>query len=130
MDIVVASDIIEHLDSIVDFVNAAYRVLKTNGKLIIHVPNLDSKHILSEFPDNADHKIKGLTSEQLRSYLETRFGNSSIIRTFTSYECLAWEIAYLGSQGRLQPSMLANLLIFDEIQYQSLGFLGVAKKCE
>jgi len=79
-DVVIAFDVIEHFtkEELVDFVDAVHRVLKSDGRWIIHVPNAES-------PFGASVRYSDMTHELAftRSSLEQLLRSSG----FASVEC-------------------------------------------
>lgn len=43
-DLIIASHVIEHVDSVIEFMSEVHRVLKDNGKLAIRYPHYSQRH--------------------------------------------------------------------------------------
>lgn len=124
-DVILCVDVLEHLTVPEDVVPEFLRVLKSEGLCLVHVPNKDQKHILVDPVDNPDHVRLGFDVDELKE-LFSDFVDVRIISTFSSMECIAWELVYAQSHGlKIDPLKIVS---FDWKTYQPLGWLILARK--
>jgi len=125
-EVVLCVDVLEHVEKDYVAIKEMFRVLRSNGVLVLHTPNSEQVHILAHFPDNPNHARKGYTKEQLRFLLHLAgFLPIEIHPTFNPLECVTWELCNL---GRLDETMIQRLINFDLDKYKNLGWICIAWK--
>ena len=70
-DLIIASHVIEHVDSVIEFMSELHRVLKDNGKLVIRYPHYSQRHT---FRDPTHKRFMTLESLDYFVYKSELFG--------------------------------------------------------
>jgi ubiquinone/menaquinone biosynthesis C-methylase UbiE len=130
VDVILASEIIEHLFDTDFFLSECRRVLKKNGILILTTPNTCDlsgriRCVFGRRPPNIEHRtgfgyaghIRAFTIHDLRELIED---NKLILKKYTGYEFylpfrLTCNTKYVGNVakvcGKLMPTLVAGLLL-------------------
>jgi SAM-dependent methyltransferase len=126
-DVVLCVDVLEHVEKDYVAIKEMFRVLKSRGILVSHVPNANQTHILAEFPEQTDHVRKGYTREQLEFLGRAAgFSRMDIHPTFNILETICWELVNLMAQK--SNINLRRLIDFDLEKFKNLGWLCIAWK--
>jgi SAM-dependent methyltransferase len=134
VDVILASEILEHLFDTDFFLSECHRVLKKNGTLIITTPNICDlsgriRCIFGRRPPNIEHRagrgyaghIRAFTIHDLRELLKE---NKLILKKYTGYEFylpfkITCDTKYLGYMSKIFSKLIPTL---------STGLLIVCKK--
>ena len=74
VDLIIASHVIKHVDSVIEFMSELHRVLKDNGKLVIRYPHYSQRHT---FRDPTHKRFMTLESLDYFVYKSELFGEYS-----------------------------------------------------
>lgn len=124
-DVVLCVDVMEHIKDHNKAIRELMRVLKTDGILILHVPNKYQRHILFDKPDedNHDHAREGYDPIELNT-LFYEFKKVTHYPTFDKLESVAWDLSYVArNKKQVNPW---NILKNDT--WTNYGWLVIAKK--
>lgn len=123
-DVVLCTDVLEHLKYDAKAINEIRRVLKKNGLFILHVPNRNQKHILIDKPpEQEDHERIGYDPVELYT-LFYGWENHTYYATFNAFEMIAWDINY-AANNHIPIDPYKILQYEDGINY---GWACVARK--
>jgi len=109
-DIIYSIEVLEHISDVDRCLSNFYKALKSNGKLIIHVPCPNQKRHFNKFKKNIypDHVHIGFKADELAEILRNK-GFEILDVRYTSgwFGSLAWEIFEI-----LQPIALLKRILF------------------
>jgi len=130
-DVIIALDVIEHMTKmeLLDLINELYRVLSTEGKIILHMPNASSPFFGRTLHGDYTHE-QAFTQSSISQILiahgfsEVRcFEDSPIVHGVKSFvRWVVWKVARTG----FRLVLVAETGVADEIFTQN--FLAVAAK--
>lgn len=128
-DVILCIDVMEHIKDDVKAVRELFRVLKPEGKLILHVPNKNQKHILIEPEEQHDHVRHGYTPASILALVSPEFRDCKSYATFNQAEAICWDLTYAGMHNKpLNPiDILTKVEGVDWINY---GWVAICKKSE
>ncbi len=134
-DAVLCVDVLEDVKDDFDAVLEIFRVLKSGGLALIHVPNKDQKHFLltdDQLEENPDHIRKGYTMDHFFELInQAGFAKTNIMicNTFTGFDALAWDLGFtLSHKLPVDLNAIADLEFTHMQGLEHYGFIGVAHK--
>ena len=134
-DAIIAVDVLEHIQDDSKAVKELKRVLKTDGLLLIHVPNKHQKHILIENPEEQhDHVRHGYSPLDIQQ-LFFDFRSCNYYPTFDERESIAWDLHYFFRNNQQITFEQVNTLIHsmvDEEKWENdwihYGWITICRK--
>ena len=125
MDVVLCVDVLEHIKNDHKAISELHRVLKNGGLLLLHVPNMNQKHILIEKPEEQhDHERVGYDPVLLNT-LCYEFSKHSCYATFDEFEMMAWDLNFaMLNKLYIEPYHI----ILNRKNGINYGWIAVAKK--
>lgn len=132
-DLIVAIDVLEHVDDYTNVLRSFHRLLLKDGVLYIHVPQPHQKRIFYSLRQwhHDDHVHEGISKKNLEEILK-KIGYTVIVsrETFGFFGKLAWELNHLMLSKNFMLAgltfpFLYMLAIIDKLQRNKNG-LGVA----
>lgn len=124
-DTVLCVDVLEHIKEHHKAMNELYRVLKSDGLLLLHVPNKSQKHILVEPVEQDDHERRGYDPVELHTMFFD-FSRYNTYATFDIVESIAWDLNY--GITHKTPLNLLRLIDLQDGDWIHYGWLICGKK--
>lgn len=94
-DAVLFIDVLEHIKEDKKALKEIHRILKPDCTLVLHTPNKNQKHVLTEPKEQLDHVRKGYGKTELYEMASEFFKIDTLAPTFTPVEGLLWDINYV-----------------------------------
>jgi len=134
-DVVLCIDVLEEVKDEFDAVLEIFRVLKSGGLALIHVPNKNQKHLLlteEQLEDNPAHIRKGYAIKELFELVnQAGFAKTNILihQTFTGFDALAWDLNWRYSHNLgIDLFEIAEIELTHGADFEHYGFMCVAYK--
>ena len=101
-DLVIASHVVEHVDSVVSFMSELHRILKYGGKLVIRYPHYSQRHAFTDPTHKRFMTLESLDffifeSELFGAYSE--FGFRLIRKILNADNDIAWMLSNLSFEA-------------------------------
>jgi 2-polyprenyl-3-methyl-5-hydroxy-6-metoxy-1,4-benzoquinol methylase len=128
-DVIICSDVLEYIEEDNRVLDNFQRLLKENGRLILHTPRLNPRRYLRLFEryfrcdprEKAAHAREGYTESQLRKKIsKSGLTLASLRYTFGNFGSLSWELSKILEQFKLVFVLCFPLILL-------LGYLDSLK---
>jgi 2-polyprenyl-3-methyl-5-hydroxy-6-metoxy-1,4-benzoquinol methylase len=118
-DVIYSIEVLEHIDDVEKCLTNFHKALKSDGKLIIHIPSPDQQRHFRRFKKNVypDHVHTGFKADELIKVLQNHsFGILDVRYTSGWFGSLAWEIFEIfRPYGLLKRILFPIILTFDVV---------------